>query len=118
MTTRLEQYVAPRSRADIVRRCWTLLSPILMTLAVGSLLLAWISWERYGLDASPTHLANGAFTLLFMLVWINERFSPWPLIGRRLRQQTRRLAIRWADACYTTCAWLTVILLAVSFCLS
>ncbi len=118
MTMHIEKYVTPRRQTGIVRRFYTLLSLILMTLAVVSLPLAWISWEINGLDAAKTHLANGAFTLLLMLAGINERFSPRPLIEHRLRQQVRTLASQWADAFYTTCAWVMVILLAVSFCLS
>lgn len=118
MTMHVEKYVTPRRQPGIVRRFYALLSLTLMTLAVVSLLLAWISWEINGLDAASTHLANGAFTLLLMLVGINERFSPRPLTERRLRQQIRTLAGQWADAFYTACAWITVILLAVSFCLS
>lgn len=118
MTMRLEQYIESGSQTAIVQRIYSLLSLLLMTLAIVSLLLAWISWESYGLDAAPTHLANGAFTLLLLLVWINERFSPRPLIEYRLRQQVRALAKEGADALYTVCAWTAIILLAVSFCLS
>ena len=97
---------------------WAMLSPLLMTLAIASLILAWGSWELNGLNSPLTHFANGSATISLLLVGINEKFSPQPLINHRLRQQTHQLAIEWADAFYTVWAWVFIMLLTLNFCLS
>ncbi|EIC86397.1 hypothetical protein SPM24T3_03358 [Serratia sp. M24T3] len=95
-----------------------MLSSFLMILATVSLLLAGFSWVINGLNAVFTHLANGSTTVLLLLVWMNEKYSPQPLINHRLRLQTRELAAEWANILYSIWAWVAVILLALNFCLS
>ncbi len=113
-----QQHFVESRHSDIRRQYWSLLSSFLMILATVSLLLTGFSWVINGLNAVFTHLANGSTTVLLLLVWMNEKYSPQPLINHRLRLQTRELAAEWANILYSIWAWVAVILLALNFCLS
>lgn len=115
---KLSQNMAKRDRPVFFSSSLAVLSILLMTLMVVALVITGQSWGVNGLSATPTHIGNGSVAILLLLVSINEKFSPRPLINRRLRQQSRKLAAEWAEAFYGVWAWALVILLALNFWLS
>lgn len=115
MSSEIQTETKPHNRQTQGRGFMAVLSLGLATLTMVSLLFALASWVQNGLASALNHRANGAATLLLLLLWINEKYSPQPWIDRNLRVQTRQLATAWAESIYTVIAGVTLILIAIAF---
>ncbi len=115
MSSEIQTETKPHNRQTQGRVLMTVLSSGLATLAMVGLLFALASWVQNGLASELNHRANGAATLLLLLLWVSEKYSPQPWINRNLRAQTRKLATDWAESLYTVIAGVTLILIAVAF---
>ena len=62
------------------------------SLALISMLFALASWAIKGLDNPLTHTANGVAVVLIILMIINEKYNPKPLLAKGLRIQPQAIA--------------------------